>query len=160
MSQKRTLKIFFSPVVHLFYAKLLHLATLNVVVFAFSLIRANDKQEMSLFNAMDTNIIVSYDGKVKWLAPAVLRTECKIAIDYFPFDSQSCNIKIASWVHDVRHLNLRFKNENRYNEKAFLIMTRILIFAYTCAKLNFSVQTIITANNILFTLRFRIEHYA
>ena len=79
----------------------------------FSYFRVGQKHEKSLFNALDTNIMVRFDGQITWLAPAVLKTDCAIAIEFFPFDNQMCPIKIASWIHDMRYIDFQFKNRNR-----------------------------------------------
>jgi len=48
---------------------------------------------------MVTNTIVSSDGLVLWLYPALIKTYCTLNVKYFPFDSQHCDIVFISWTH-------------------------------------------------------------
>lgn len=60
---------------------------------------------------MVTNTIVSSDGTVLWLYPALVKTSCKLNVKYFPFDSQQCGIVFISWTHSGYELDV-FYNES------------------------------------------------
>ena len=45
----------------------------------------------------DVNVIVRHDGFCTWNPLAKLKTSCDIDMQDFPFDTQSCNVKIGSW---------------------------------------------------------------
>ena len=45
----------------------------------------------------NVNVIVRHDGLCSWLPPTKLKTSCNIDMHYFPFDTQSCDIKLGSW---------------------------------------------------------------
>ena len=47
-----------------------------------------------------TNAIVSSNGDVLWVVPAMIKSSCKIDITYFPFDIQHCPLKFGSWTYD------------------------------------------------------------
>ena len=49
---------------------------------------------MDLYNV---NVIVRHDGTCSWFPPAKLKTSCDIDMHYFPFDTQTCYIKVGSW---------------------------------------------------------------
>ena len=55
---------------------------------------------------MITNTIVSADGLVLWLYPALIKTYCTLNVKYSPFDSQHCNIVFISWTYNGHHLDL------------------------------------------------------
>lgn len=55
---------------------------------------------------MVTNAIVSSDGLVLWLYPALIKTSCKLNVKYFPFDSQQCDIVFISWTHSGHELDV------------------------------------------------------
>lgn len=38
------------------------------------------------------NVLVSSDGSMYWLPPAIYRSTCAIEITYFPFDYQNCTL--------------------------------------------------------------------
>ena len=44
--------------------------------------------------------IVSHDGTVFWAPPTKFRSTCSVDVMYFPFDDQSCNFKLSSWMYD------------------------------------------------------------
>ena len=55
---------------------------------------------------MVTNTIVSSDGTVLWLYPALVKTSCTLNVKYFPFDSQQCDIVFISWTHSGYELDV------------------------------------------------------
>ena len=42
--------------------------------------------------ALYCNVLVSPDGCVYWLPPAIFRSSCPISVTYFPFDWQNCSL--------------------------------------------------------------------
>ena len=69
---------------------------------------------------MVTNTIVSSDGTVLWLFPALIKTYCTLNVKYFPFDSQHCQIVFISWTHSGEQLDIlyndTFGNSVYYND--------------------------------------------
>jgi len=45
-------------------------------------------------------------GLVFYSNPAVFKTACSLKLELFPFDTQVCSMKFASWVYSNRYLNL------------------------------------------------------
>lgn len=61
--------------------------------------------------------VVSNDGSVLWIPPAMFSSTCSIDITNFPFDIQTCDMKFGSWTYDGFKLDLEFynaKNEVQY----------------------------------------------
>ena len=56
--------------------------------------------------------VVSSDGSVLWLPPAIYKSTCSIDITYFPFDIQRCHMKFGSWTYDGFQLDIGFTNNN------------------------------------------------
>ena len=54
----------------------------------------------------ETNAIVSNNGYVLWVVPAMIKSSCKIDVTYFPFDQQKCPLKFGSWTYDGFQLDL------------------------------------------------------
>ena len=54
----------------------------------------------------ETNAIVSNNGYVLWVVPAMIKSSCKIDVTYFPFDQQNCPLKFGSWTYDGFQLDL------------------------------------------------------
>ena len=48
----------------------------------------------------DVLVQVTHDGDVSYITPAQLVTHCSIDARYFPYDTQTCSIKVASWAYD------------------------------------------------------------
>ncbi|XP_077866466.1 neuronal acetylcholine receptor subunit alpha-10-like [Saccoglossus kowalevskii] len=60
---------------------------------------------------MDTLSIITSDGNVFWMAPAILKSSCKVEVLHFPFDRQNCSLKFGSWAYNGVELNLSSLNE-------------------------------------------------
>ena len=43
---------------------------------------------------------VDYTGNVFWPPPTKFRSTCPVDVTYFPFDDQTCNLKLSSWMYD------------------------------------------------------------
>ena len=55
--------------------------------------------------------IVGFDGTVSWNYPCVLKSTCRLNVDYFPWDQQSCELKYGSWTYDGTKVG-----EEHYND--------------------------------------------
>ncbi|XP_076061263.1 neuronal acetylcholine receptor subunit alpha-10-like, partial [Oratosquilla oratoria] len=49
---------------------------------------------------MNSKAMVSYQGKVFWPPPTKFRSTCPVDVTYFPFDDQTCILKLGSWIYD------------------------------------------------------------
>ena len=63
---------------------------------------------------MNTFAIVSHDGSVLWMFPAVVKTYCTLDVRHFPFDRQKCNIIFISWTFNGFKLNVTY-NVSEHN---------------------------------------------
>ncbi|XP_040423803.1 acetylcholine receptor subunit gamma isoform X1 [Cygnus olor] len=53
-----------------------------------------------------TNVLVSPDGSIYWLPPAIYRSSCAIHVTYFPFDWQNCTMVFQSQTYSANEINL------------------------------------------------------
>uniref|UniRef100_A0A3Q3K293 Cholinergic receptor, nicotinic, gamma n=1 Tax=Monopterus albus TaxID=43700 RepID=A0A3Q3K293_MONAL len=58
------------------------------------------------------NALVSPNGCVYWLPPAMYRSACTIAVSYFPFDWQNCTMVFRSQTYSANEIKLVLKEEN------------------------------------------------
>uniref|UniRef100_A0A6I8NYE0 Cholinergic receptor nicotinic beta 2 subunit n=1 Tax=Ornithorhynchus anatinus TaxID=9258 RepID=A0A6I8NYE0_ORNAN len=58
-----------------------------------------------------SNAVVSHDGSIFWLPPAIYKSACRIEVRHFPFDQQNCTLKFRSWTYDGREMDLVLKSE-------------------------------------------------
>ncbi|XP_071507834.1 neuronal acetylcholine receptor subunit alpha-3-like [Diadema antillarum] len=96
---------------------------------------------------MKTNAEISYDGSVTWNAPAIFKSSCKIAINYFPFDVQRCTLQFGSWAYTTQHLNLmnrsaagdrsNFIINGEWRLEAFPVIRTL--YQYACCQYPFSI---------------------
>lgn len=47
-----------------------------------------------------TKATVFYNGLVIWKPPAVYKSSCAIDVEFFPYDVQTCVLKLGSWTYD------------------------------------------------------------
>ncbi len=52
-------------------------------------------------------------GEVVWKPPAIYKSSCKINVEWFPFDEQSCDMKFGSWTYDGNQLDLKHVDQVR-----------------------------------------------
>ncbi|KAL4641747.1 neuronal acetylcholine receptor subunit beta-2-like [Arapaima gigas] len=52
------------------------------------------------------NAVVSNNGDIFWLPPAIYKSACKIEVKDFPFDQQNCTLKFRSWTYDHTEIDL------------------------------------------------------
>ena len=62
---------------------------------------------------MVTNAIVSSTGDVLWMYPALLTTYCTLNVEYFPFDTQDCQVVFISWTFSALELNISAADDFR-----------------------------------------------
>ena len=64
--------------------------------------------------------IVRSDGSVSWHFPTLLKSTCRLKVDYFPWDQQICELKYGSWTYDVTEVGWRIR-PNFANNSIMLI---------------------------------------
>lgn len=47
-----------------------------------------------------TKATVYNNGMVVWQPPAVYKSSCSIDVEFFPYDMQTCVLKLGSWTYD------------------------------------------------------------
>ncbi|XP_071390952.1 acetylcholine receptor subunit epsilon [Centroberyx affinis] len=52
------------------------------------------------------NVLISNDGWMYWLPPAIYRSTCAIEITYFPFDYQNCTLVFRSQTYSANEVDL------------------------------------------------------
>ncbi|XP_074507205.1 acetylcholine receptor subunit gamma [Sebastes fasciatus] len=64
--------------------------------------------------ALYCNALVSSDGCVYWLPPAIYRSACAITVNYFPFDWQNCTMVFRSQTYCANEIKLVLKEEDNH----------------------------------------------
>ncbi|XP_037314787.2 acetylcholine receptor subunit gamma [Pungitius pungitius] len=62
--------------------------------------------------ALYCNALVSPNGCVYWLPPAIYRSACAITVNYFPFDWQNCTMVFRSQTYSANEIKLVLKEED------------------------------------------------
>ncbi|XP_077989123.1 neuronal acetylcholine receptor subunit alpha-7-like [Glandiceps talaboti] len=71
--------------------------------------------DILLYNSADerfdgmfpTNVLISHEGLCQYIPPGIIKSTCKIDIQYFPFDEQMCHLKFGSWTYDGFKMDLQ-----------------------------------------------------
>ncbi|XP_028283514.1 acetylcholine receptor subunit gamma [Parambassis ranga] len=64
--------------------------------------------------ALYCNALVSPNGCVYWLPPAIYRSACAITVNYFPFDWQNCTMVFRSETYSANEIELVLKEEDNH----------------------------------------------
>ena len=78
--------------------------------------------DLQLYNAADDNFrfgdltqqvmaVLSYDGTVSWFPMVPYTFSCRMNLHYFPFDYQTCYIKLGSWIYHANMVNLKLQSD-------------------------------------------------
>ncbi|XP_040026936.2 acetylcholine receptor subunit gamma isoform X3 [Gasterosteus aculeatus] len=62
--------------------------------------------------ALYCNALVSPNGCVNWLPPAIYRSACAITVNYFPFDWQNCTMVFHSQTYSANEIKLVLTEED------------------------------------------------
>ncbi|RCN50789.1 Neurotransmitter-gated ion-channel ligand binding domain protein [Ancylostoma caninum] len=74
--------------------------------------------DIVLFNNADgnyevsfrSNVFVDSTGDVTWVPPAMFKSSCRIDVEWFPFDEQSCTLVFGSWTYNSDEVVLNWYN--------------------------------------------------
>ena len=78
------------------------------------------KPDIFLFNAADKMVKAGQEevlvrinntGKAQWRAAQVIKFTCGVNVEFYPFDSQTCDINFISWSYDTDEVQLRDSGE-------------------------------------------------
>ncbi|XP_028833551.1 acetylcholine receptor subunit gamma [Denticeps clupeoides] len=61
--------------------------------------------------ALYTNTLISPNGCVYWLPPAIYRSACSIIVNFFPFDWQNCTMVFRSQTYSANEIDLVLTEE-------------------------------------------------
>ncbi|KAG9331190.1 hypothetical protein JZ751_019904, partial [Albula glossodonta] len=72
------------------------------------------RPDIVLYNNADGDFAVThltkaqlfYNGRIKWMPPAIYKSSCSIDVTFFPFDQQNCTMKFGSWTYDKAKIDL------------------------------------------------------
>ena len=64
----------------------------------------------------DRNTVLYSHGVVSWVNKAHISTLCYLDYEYFPFDSQVCKIKVASWTYDGFKVKLGLRKYYKWDK--------------------------------------------
>ncbi|MEE6462203.1 hypothetical protein FKM82_001520 [Ascaphus truei] len=65
-----------------------------------------NKADNEFSEPVNTNVVLRYDGKITWDAPAITKSSCVVDVSYFPFDNQQCNLTFGSWTYNGNQVDI------------------------------------------------------
>lgn len=63
------------------------------------------------------NVLVNSTGKVRWTPSVKVSALCDFNLRYWPFDTQKCFLKLASWVYSDDEINITTPSINDYSSE-------------------------------------------
>ena len=76
----------------------------NIIHFCDSRVQEGD-QDLRLFESF--NAQVYSNGFIRWSIRAMLKTTCSMRLADFPWDTQICNVTMASWLYDSSKVTIK-----------------------------------------------------
>lgn len=75
----------------------------------------------------NTQVILYSNGTNRWLIPIVFESSCRIHVENFPFDKQSCKLKFGSWSSskeeiDIIAIELPLVTQNYVNSSEWILL--------------------------------------
>ncbi|XP_029472513.1 acetylcholine receptor subunit gamma isoform X2 [Rhinatrema bivittatum] len=61
--------------------------------------------------ALYTNLLLSANGCIHWVPPAIYRSSCSVVVTYFPFDWQNCTMVFRSRTYSANEIELLLEME-------------------------------------------------
>ena len=78
----------------------------------------SDSSSSDLFS-YDTVVTIHEDGENIWKKAVILKSVCKVDVEFFPYDDQKCVIKFASWAYDIKIMNMKPFKEHKQQEVCY-----------------------------------------
>ena len=72
----------------------------------------DDESYKTNLDEATNRMTVTYEGLVRWKIRKTMRTSCPINVTDFPFDTQVCDIDLASWSYTSTILNISLDEPN------------------------------------------------
>ncbi|XP_059153261.1 acetylcholine receptor subunit alpha-L1-like [Physella acuta] len=60
----------------------------------------------SYLGESNINVAINHKGRVLWEPPINLEVSCDVDVSKYPFDENTCVVKVISWMHDVSAINI------------------------------------------------------
>jgi hypothetical protein len=60
-----------------------------------------------------SKVVLMHTGEAHWVPPAIYKSSCRIDVKYFPFDTQQCEMRFASWTYNAREVIFSHYTEDR-----------------------------------------------
>lgn len=78
---------------------------------------SENNYDIGLSEDLSFRVLILPNGTVIWMPFITMKTSCVMDMTYFPFDKQSCSIRLTSWTfvvgsHKINLIALPFINEN------------------------------------------------
>ncbi|XP_039452807.1 acetylcholine receptor subunit alpha-like 1 isoform X2 [Culex pipiens pallens] len=88
------------------YGKLNVIRTNPESVWRPDLVLYNNARPSDIEHYGMTNVLIYNTGEVLWVPPTDYHANCKLNLRFWPFDQQTCFVKIGSWTFDGYKLNI------------------------------------------------------
>jgi len=70
----------------------------------------NSADPVNMINCWDTNTIIYPSGKILFIPPCKMTSQCELSLRRHPYGNQECFLKFGSWTFDGNVLDVQFFN--------------------------------------------------
>jgi len=71
----------------------------------------NSADPVNMINCWHSNVLIYSTGKMLWVPPCKMTSQCHYTLKKNPYGEQTCNLKFGSWTFDGNVLDLGLYNE-------------------------------------------------
>lgn len=71
----------------------------------------NSADPVKMVNCWESNVVIWPNGRILWVPPCKMTSQCHYTLNKEPYGEQKCNLKFGSWTFDGFVVDLQLYNQ-------------------------------------------------